>query len=370
MDTDPNTNSITGKLGAAPGALIHVGVETNTDIRITAIEFDRRELREYACPVEQLRAVCRAARESEPVTWINIDGISDAGIVKTVTDALELHPLTGEDIMNASQRAKAEEFDHYWFLALKMAHVEGATTATDSAANMQSAKSAIWFEHLSLIASGGVIVTFQARTGDVFEPLRERIRTTRGQVRSRGLDYLAYALVDAVLDHYFAAIEAVSDRIEIAEDRMLAEDTDALADIHNVKRDLIHLRRAVQPMREVIVSMRDEWSDFISEKTRVYLSDVNDHSVQVLELIDTLRDLIASIRDHQMTVISTRMNQVMKVLSVIGTIFLPLTFIAGVYGMNFAMPEYEIPWGYAAIWGVMVVTSVVLLLIFRRKKWL
>ena len=362
---------ITAQMGAAPGDLIHVGQAPDSAPHVSITEFTRDEYREEECPLDEslheLARHCAAAMQSEAVSWIDVHGIHDPAVIAMIGDAVGLHPLTGEDIMNALQRPKVEDFADYRFLAVKMARA--LPPPEDGEQPIPAAQ--IELQHISIVVTERVVISFQERATGAFDPVREHIRSARGQVRQRGADYLAYALLDAVVDQYFAATDAVSERIEAIEEE-LAEHPDEgiLGEIHAVKRDLIHLRRAVWPLREVTLNLQSGPAKMVARSTRAYLRDIHDHTVQVIELVDTMRELIGGVRDYYMTVMSNRMNSVMKVLTVIGTIFLPLTFIVGVYGMNLAMPEVRWPWAYPAVWGVMVAIAAGLLIMFRKKRWL
>ena len=279
-------NPITAQLGAAPGALIHIGQAPDAATRISLMEFTRDSFREQTCSAEALETCCREALRSEGISWINVDGIHDPAVIQSIGDALGLHPLTCDDIMNSSQRPKVEDFATYRFLAVKMAR----TTAGD----VHAGAALLRLQHISIVVTKQVVVSFQERASHAFDPVQERIRTGRGQVRYRGADYLAYALLDAVVDYYFAVTEAVSERIEAIEEQLSERaDEEVLAEIHGVKRDLVHLRRAVWPLREVSTSLQSRATKQVAKSTLAYLRDIHDHTMQVLELVDTMRELIA-----------------------------------------------------------------------------
>ena len=372
VDVRKETGSpITAQMGAAPGDLIHIGQAPDSAPRVSIMEFTRREYREEQCPLDEslheLARCCATAMQSEAVSWIDVRGIHDAAVIARIGDAVGLHPLTCEDIMNSSQRPKAEDFADYRFLAVKMARA--LPPPEDCEAPIPAAQ--IDLQHISIVVTERVVISFEERDTGAFDPVRQHVRTARGQVRQRGADYLAYALLDAVVDQYFAAINAVSERIEAIEEDLAEQAAeDMLGEIHSVKRDLIHLRRAVWPLREVSQSLQSDATRMVAKSTRAYLRDIHDHTVQVIELVDTMRDLIGGVRDYYMTVMSNRMNSVIRVLTVVGTIFLPLTFIVGVYGMNLAIPETRWPWAYPAVWAVMAAIAAGLLLVFRKKRWL
>ena len=307
-----------------------------------------------------------AGRNQHAVTWIDVDGLGNAEVVSKIGELFGLHRLSVSDIVHVNQRAKAEDFGTYLFVVLRM-----PDTATEDQSDT---------EQVSLCLGKDFVITFQEqqRPGDCFEPVRRRLRESIGKIRSSGPDGLAYALIDAVVDAYFPAVERLGDRLDALEDRVFAgAEPDALKEIHGVRRDLIGLRRAVWPMREAIAELLRDRSELISEPTRVYLRDCHDHAVQIIDLIETFRDIDASIMDVYLSGVSQRMNQIIKVLTVITTVFIPLTFIVGVYGMNFKtevspynMPELTWRYGYPAVWALMIGLVGWMLLVFWRKGWI
>ena len=343
------------KGGLPPGTLTHVGKARTGKVRVTVIDYSEADLEEReAASVEE----CRALRDTPTVSWINVDGIHDPDLIRDVGDVFQLHPLLLEDVMNATQRPKAEEFGEHMFVVIKMLYAdeEGEISA----------------EQVSLVVGSNFVLSFQEREGDVFEPVRERIRSGKGRIRTMQSDYLAYALIDAVVDNYFVILEGVGEQVDRLEDAIATEpNRDIMAQLRKLKRDGLALRRSVWPLREVINTLVRGESPLIHEETLPYLRDVYDHTIQVVDTVETFRDVVGGLRDTYLTVLSNKMNEVMKVLTIIATIFIPLTFIAGVYGMNFKkMPELNWPWGYPAALGSMVVVAGLMLLYFRRKKWL
>jgi magnesium transporter len=271
-----------------------------------------------------------------------------------------LHPLVLEDILTTDQRPKMEDYDEYLYIVLRMLyynddHDDEVTT-----------------EQMSLILGMNFVLSFQERESDIFTPIIERMRNGKGRLRRMGADYLAYALMDSIVDHYFVILEKLGEKIEYLEDQLVVQATPAtLQQIHGLKREMIFLRKSVWPLREVVGRMERGGSPLIRESTLVYLRDIYDHTIQVMDTIETFRDILSGMLDIYLSSISNRMNAVMKVLTVIATIFMPLTFIAGVYGMNFKyMPELEWHWGYPAIWGLMVTIALFMLYFFKKKKWL
>jgi magnesium transporter len=343
------------KSGLPPGTLVHVGEKKSGETKITIIDYDEKSFQEME--TKNIDA-CFVFKDKPSMTWINVDGLR-VDIIQKLGDCYGFHPLVLEDILNTDQRPKLEDYGEYLYIVLKMLHNEaGSETVT---------------EQISLILGQNFVISFQEGIeGDVFDTVRGRIRTGKGRIRNMGADYLAYSLVDAVVDDYFVILEDVGERVEDLEDELITSPSpQTLHDIHQLKREMIFLRKAVWPLREVIGAMEREESSLIKDSTRLYLRDVYDHTIQVIDSIETARDMLAGMLDIYLSSMSNRMNEVMKFLTIIGTIFIPLTFIAGVYGMNFEfMPELKWKWSYFALWGVMAGVGLSMLLYFKRKKWL
>ena len=298
-------------------------------------------------------------RGKRTVTWVNVDGIHLLAETAAMGDCLELHPLVLEDVANTNQRPKAEDYGDYLYVVLKM-------LAYDDEANQTTS------EQISLVLGPDYVVSFQERPGDVFGAIRERICSAKGRIRKMGADYLAYCLLDALVDNYFVVLEKIGDRIELLEDELVNDPiAGTLHEIHNLKREMIFLRKSVWPLREVIGALQRGESKLIQHSTGIYLRDVYDHTIQVIDTAETFRDMLSGMLDIYLSSVSNRMNEVMKVLTIIATIFIPLTFLAGVYGMNFKhMPELQWVWAYPALWLVMLAIALVMLLYFHRRKWL
>jgi magnesium transporter len=281
------------------------------------------------------------------------------GIIEKVGAHFGIHPLVLEDILHTGQRPKVEDLGDYIFIVLKMLYHD------DQEDEMLG-------EQVSLLLGQNCVISFQEREGDIFNPIRERIRNSKGRIRRAGADYLAYALVDAIVDHYFVILEKMGEKIESLEEELVTNPTpETLQIIHKLKRNLIFLRKSVWPLREVINALERGESPLITEPTGIYLRDVYDHSIQVIDTIETFRDMVSGMLDIYLSSLSNRMNEVMKVLTIIATIFIPLTFIAGIYGMNFKfMPELEWHWGYPTALIVMLLIVGSMFIYFRRKKWL
>ncbi len=294
------------------------------------------------------------------VTWINVDGLNNTTEIEKLGTHYGLHPLTLEDIVNTTHRPKIDEFDNYLFIILKMLYFKNGNEVV--------------FEQVSIVVGEDYVLTFQEADGDIFGDLRERISSGKGRVRSLGSDYLMYAIIDAVVDHYLTVIEAFGDKIEDIEDRVFegnSDNNETATTIQGLKREVLKIRRSVFPLREVISHLNKIEHQIIDEKTLNFLRDLYDHIIQVNESIEMYREMVWSLLDMYMSIISNKMNEVMKVLTIIATVFIPLTFIAGIYGMNFDnMPELHYKYGYFILIGIMIFIFLMMLIYFRRKKWL
>jgi magnesium transporter len=342
--------------GLAPGSLVHIGEKKVDHIRITLLDYNESELQEKK--VEKIEE-CFPFKDKPTVTWINIDGLHDTELIGKLGKCFDLHPLILEDILNTAQRPKIEDFEKYIFIVAKMVYYD---------INEKETK----IEQVSLILGHNFVISFQERVGDVFDAIRERIRKAKGRIRKAGADYLLYSLLDSIVDSYFSILEKTGDKIEELEETVIAQpQPESLKMIHGLKREMIFLRKSVWPLREVINSLAKTESAFVQEATNIYLRDVYDHTIQIIDTIETFRDMLSGMHDTYLSGISNRMNEIMKVLTIFASIFIPLTFIAGIYGMNFQyMPELGWRWGYYALLGVMAGVGISMLLYFKRKKWL
>lgn len=344
------------KVGLSPGSLVHVGEKKVEKVRIRVFDYDETQLQEKEIPtIEE----CFPFKDTPTVTWINIDGLHDIGLIERVGKHFGLHPLVLEDIVHTDQRPKIEDHGDHLFLVLTLLQYDKVTKEVKG-------------EQLSLIIGSNFVISFQERVGDFFDPVRARIRNGKGRIRKMKADYLAYALVDAAVDHYFAILEKLGERIEGMEGELVADPKpEKLQEIHSLKRELIYLRKSVWPLREVISTLEREESSLIQDSTALFLRDLYDHTIQVIDTVETFRDMVAGLLDIYLSSVSNRMNEVMKVLTLVATIFIPLTFIAGIYGMNFEfMPELKWHWGYPAVCLIMVFVVVAMVSFFKRKRWL
>ena len=344
------------KVGLPPGTLVHVGERKAEKVKSTIIDYDPKNYQEKE--VDKIEE-CFPFKDKPTVTWINIDGLQEVEIVEKIGVHFGIHSLILEDILHTGQRPKAEDLGDYLFIVLKMIYHD-------------ENEDEIMGEQVSLILGQNYVISFQEREGDVFNHIRERIRNGKGRIRKAGADYLTYALLDAIVDQYFLVLEKFGEKIESLEEELVTNPTpETVQLIHKLKRNLILLRKSVWPLREVISVLERGESPLITKPTGIYLRDVYDHTIQVIDTIETYRDMVSGMLDIYLSSVSNRMNEVMKVLTIIATIFIPLTFIAGIYGMNFKfMPELEWHWGYPTALIIMLIVVGFMVMYFRRKRWL
>lgn len=324
--------------------------------RITSIEFDQKHVRE-----EEIREIEElfASKDQTKILWVNIDGLQKTDVIEKVGRQFAIHPLVLEDIANTGQRPKIEDYGSYVFAVLKMLQYKEDEKET-------------YVEQISLILGTNWVLSFQEKEGDVFDPIRERLRLDKGRIRKMGADYLVYALMDAVVDNYFTVLEKIGEDIEEIEEEIVANPApETLQALHHLKRQMLILRKSVWPLREVIGRLERWELKLVKESTDIFLRDVYDHTIQVIDSVETFRDVLSGMLDVYMSSVSNRMNEVMKVLTIIATIFIPLTLVAGVYGMNFRyMPELDWTWGYPFVLLIMGLVGLMMIFYFRRRKWL
>lgn len=342
------------KTGLPPGTLVHIGEHKSEKVTITTFRYTGT-----SCEEQQLVQPDRLAPPpDESVMWINVGGVHKVEVVEVLGKQFSLHPLLLEDVANTDQRPKLDDYETYIFLVMKML----------SLTNRQE----IAVEQVSLVLGRNYVLSFQENGTDVFQPVRERLRGGKGRMRQSGADYLLYALVDAIVDQYFAVLELLGEKIEALQHVVVADpQPETLKAIHALKRQLLFLRRAVWPLRDVMNNLSRSDCPFLQQSTKVFFRDVYDHVVQIVDTIETLREMVSASLDIYLSSVSYRLNAVMRVLTVITTIFMPLSFIASIYGMNFEyMPELKLQWGYPVVLAVMVVVGVGMLVLFKNKRWL
>jgi magnesium transporter len=342
------------KTGLSPGTLVHIGENRTETVEITLFNYAGAQCDERT--VTNPNDLQPPADET--VTWINVGGVHKIDVLEAFGKQFGLHPLLLEDIANTDQRPKLDDYETYVFLVVKMLAV--------------TERGGILVEQVSFVLGRNYVLSFQENGTDVFRPVRDRLRAGKGRLRHNGSDYLLYALVDAVVDQYFAVLESLGEKIETLQERVMADPKpDTLRDIHALKRQLLFVRRAVWPLREVTNSLSRSDCPYLHEPTKVFFRDVYDHVVQIVDTIETFREMLSASLDIYLSSVSYRLNAVMRVLTVITTIFMPLSFIASIYGMNFEhMPELKWEWGYPVVLGAMGLVAAGMLIGFRRRKWL
>jgi len=342
--------------GLPPGTLVHVGERKLERARITAMVYSaERVVEKDITDVSEVRTLL-----AEPgVKWIDVDGVHELATIEKLGEELKLHPLILEDIVNTEQRTKLEDYGDILYIVTRWFELEKASGRIVS-------------DQISLILGRDFVVSFSEKEADEFASVRQRIREGKGRVRSMGADYLVYRLLDSIVDNYYIILEPLGERIDDLQARLLeAASPKILPEILDIKRDLLFLRKSVWPMREVLSSLERGESPLISTETRVFLRDAYDHTIHVMDTIDIFRDMESGSMETYLSSLSYRQNEVMRMLTIIATFFLPLTFLAGVWGMNFAaMPELKWPFGYALAWGVMLAIAAGMVVYFRKKKWL
>lgn len=348
----PNTQSV----GKAPGTLLYVGDKPLKDVKITLHTYNQARL-------EQAEAThlaqCMPPGDRHSVRWVDLDGIQDVEVFKELGTAYGLHSLVMEDVLNPEIRPKIEFFDDYVFIVCKMLSYDNRRKEVN-------------IEQVSFVLGNHYLLSLQETPGDVFDPVRERIRTNGSRIRRGGADFLLYSLLDIIIDNYFVVLEKIGEQLEDLEEEIIrAPSRRSLAMLYRLKRELIFVRKAVWPIREVINTLYQGETRLVAKDTLKYMRDAYDHTIQVIDTLESYRDVSAGLLDIYLSGMSNRTNDTMKVLTIISTIFMPLTFIAGIYGMNFDnMPELHWKYGYYEVLGVMLIISLVMIGWFRRKGWL
>lgn len=344
------------KVGMPPGTLLHVGSKRSERPVISLLCYDEQSvIREQdGASLDELSAASQSG-----VIWIHVNGLSHVEIVEHIGELFAIHPLTLEDILNTNQRPKLEDYGDYIYIALKMLGYD-------------EEKQIITAEHINILVGANFVISFQESNQPIFKPVRERIKNGQSRFRKHGADYLAYALVDTVVDYYFVLLEQLGEQVEALEEELVTKpDARLLPAIHNLKTEMLYLRRSVWPLREVIAQLERGDSALFKDNTLLYIRDIYDHTIQVIETVETYRDMTSSMLEIYLSSISNRMNEVVKMLTVISTIFMPLTFLAGLYGMNFKyMPELEWQYGYPAVLLLMTIIGITMYRYFSGKDWI
>ncbi|WP_129125346.1 magnesium/cobalt transporter CorA [Geomonas oryzae] len=345
------------KAGLAPGTLIHMGRAKAGATRVDLVEYDATHLEKHV--VSSLDR-CLIRPDAPTVSWVNVEGLSDLEVLRHFGSCYGIHPLVLEDILATDQRPKAADYGDYLYVVLKMIELDDATGEIKS-------------EQVSLVLGRNYLISFQeGLEGDVFEQVRNRLGNEKARLRGMGADFLLHALLDVIVDHYFLVLEKLADRIEDLEDEVIENPAPAtVQSIYHLKRQMLFLHKAVWPLREVVSGLQRRDSRLIDDATIIYLRDLYDHTVQVLDTLETLRDMLSGMLDIYLSSVSNRLNEVMKVLTIIATIFMPLAFVVGWYGMNFKnMPELDWSFGYPMVFILCLTIAGGMLIYFRRKRWL
>ena len=343
------------KIGLAPGTLVHMGEVKEDVLSVDLIRYGKDEIEEK----ENLHISKLGNENKTDNHWINVTGLHDVEKIKAICDTYQIHPLLQEDIVNTYHLPKSEIYDGYMFFTLKMISINNETKKIDR-------------EQISIVMGDNWLITFQEKKGDVFEILRERIKKNIGVIRSEGVDFLFYRLIDVVVDYYFVVSNFINEKIEELEEKVIQEpDEKNILEIQTLKHMLIQLRKDISPLREALSSVIKDKTHLLHDENRIYFTDVYQHLLHVSESLDTQREMISAVMEMHMSGLSNRMNQIMKVLTVMSTVFIPLTFISGIYGMNFEyMPELKWKYGYFGVWGIMISMIIVMLWLFKKRKWL
>ena len=338
-----------------PGTVTYVGRKPSGETKLEVIDYNKNNFEKLTSSTTEDAFKFEA---EDRITWFNIDGLSNTAEIEKLGKYYDLHPLIIEDIVNTTQRPKIDEYEDYLFIVAKMLYHQDGKLVN---------------EHISFVLGKDYVLTFQEAGGDVFDGVRGRLEKSYGRIRSNGSDYLVFALLDAIVDHYFLVVDELSEKVEALEEQLFESQPsdDITFEIQDLKRSILRVRRAVFPLKEVIFRFQKLENDLIKNRTRNYINDLHDHILQVSENIDLYREMAWGLMDMYMTTLSNKMNEVMKVLTIMASIFIPLTFIAGIYGMNFEyMPELAFTYAYPIFWGVVIFLGGGLLVYFKRNKWL
>jgi len=352
-----SSSALSEKSGLPPGSLIHVGDLRETVTQMSVIDYCSENIEEHR--IESIDEILKY-KESDTVTWVIIEGLTNVDIVERIGTMFDIHQLVLEDILNTHQRPKFEEYDDHLFIVLKCLLPE-------------KDQFSVTYEQISLLVLKNFVFAFKEKKDELFHPIMQRIRSSNGRLRNLRADYLTYTILDTIVDQNFILIDSLDDAITSLEDILLTSEPvkNTLNTIQKLKREIISIRKHVSPVRELIAAMLRSESPLIDEKTHIYLRDVSDHAIRVSESIESYREILTGLLDIYISSVSNKMNETMKVLTVFASIFIPLTFLTGIYGMNFEyMPELHWKWAYPVLWTVFIILPIILLIYFRRKKWL
>ena len=344
-----------GKAGLPPGTLMHIGEEKAEKTKFTTVRYSEADF--VISQTDDIYKIC-TKREHSAINWINVEGLNDVAALQRLGEYYKIHPLVLEDILTADQRPKIEIYDEYICIIVRMLYTSKISKQVS-------------YEQISIILGPDYVVSFTESQSELFKPIYDRISNSADRIRKMGADYLAYSLLDFIVDNYFNILEIMDEKIEVAEENMVIRPTDDyLKTIHHIKRQLIIMHKSIWPLREVVSALDRGESPLIKDSLLIYIRDLHDHVIQIMDSVDTMRDIMSSLLDIYLSSVSKKMNEIMKVLTIISTIFIPLTFIVGVYGMNFRfMPELSLKWTYPLLWLIMAGIAAYMIYIFKKKKW-
>lgn len=350
----PGNSKRSKKTGLLPGSLVYIGKPYTEKSKITLIRYTETF---YSKKEIDSLASLGLQKEEEIITWITVDGLQDTAMLEELGNIYNLHPLVLEDILNTNQRPKMEDYGDYLYFVLRNFSDLGNGDLIS--------------EQISIILGKNFVLSFREKESAIFDPIQTRLSGNKGRIRKAGADYLLHAIIDNIVDNYFVSLEALEEEIEFLEDDLVKRTTPVtLQAIHNLKRKLIFMRKSLWPLREAISALERSDSLLISEATGIYFKDIFDHVIAIIDSVETFRDMLSGMLDIYLSSVSNRLNEIMRVLTVIATIFMPLTFMAGVYGMNFKyMPELEWRWGYFGTLGFMLIVALSMIYYFKKKKW-
>jgi magnesium transporter len=363
-------------IGLPPGTPVYVGDRQAREMELSVIAFNADSAQIKTAAVEELSQFC-----ADEKIWININGLRDIDSIKKLAKLYDIHSLTVEDILNTERQPKVEIFDNYRFISLKTIQREKTMLrpqekkyffARNGKKNQQEETDELLIDQISILVFANALITFQELSGDSFGSIRKRIHENSGQIRKMGIDYLAYSLIDAVVDEYFLALAHLENTIENFEERAIETNDDTfIVEIQDTKKYLLRIRRAILPLRDNLVAIARKEIPFLNETLKPFLQDLRENVHQALETVEHYREWLTNVMDVNLSVLSHQMNKVMKILAIISTIFIPLTFVAGIYGMNFDfMPELKSPLGYPIVLGSMTLIAFIMIMFFKRRRWL
>lgn len=341
------------KFGSKPGTLIHIGNHINNNISIDVIHYNNNFYNQT-----EMKNIPENI-EGGLITWINIDGLNDINLIKEIGTKFSIHPLVLEDILNTNQRPKVDEYKEYVHITMKIAIYDEAAEKTN-------------LEQLSMILGKNYLISFQEKKSQIFKPIIKRLKNPQSSFRNLGSDYLCYAIIDTIVDSYFSVLESIEDKIELFEDKVINNASrETLKEIYELKREMIIFRKAIWPLREVVNCLQRGDLSFIDESTLVYFRDVYDHVYEIIDTSQLFIDIITGMLDTYLSSVSNKMNEVMKFLTIFSTIFIPATFLAGVYGMNFKnIPELSWQYSYPIFWLIIVGIAIIMIRYFKKKNWM